>query len=186
MRSLLLSVRLAIPVLAAFTVLGAGACHRHARRYEEVVVVAPQVTGVALIGAQLDIRGDIEFDTGAATIRDSAASQAVLNSVLGILQTNPAITRVRVEGHTDSDGSDALNLALSNARAASVGAWLVAHGVSPGRLDPVGCGASDPLVPNTTPENKQRNRRTEFDIEELGGARPAGFTNPCTPNPLRR
>jgi outer membrane protein OmpA-like peptidoglycan-associated protein len=170
-------------VLVGLSIAG---CHRR-DRYREVVVVqgAPQVTGVALVGAQLDIQGDIEFDTGAATIRDTLPSQTMLNAVLLVLQANPAITRLRVEGHTDSDGTDALNLTLSNARALSVSGWLVAHGISATRIDPVGCGASDPLVPNTTPENKQRNRRTEFDIEALGGARPMGFTNACAPNPLR-
>jgi len=139
-----------------------------------------------LVGAQVDIRGDIEFDTGAATIRDSIASQLVLSSALQILQNNPSITKLRVEGHTDSDGTEASNLVLSQLRAAAVVKWLTDHGVALGRLTSVGCGASDPLVPNTSPDNKQRNRRTEFDVEELGGQRPSGYTNPCAPNPARR
>ncbi len=178
-----------LAVTMAAGILGTGCAHRHRTRYveQEVVVQAPAgLTGVVLVGAQLDIRGDIEFDTGAATIRDSMASQAVLSSILVILQNNPVITKVRVEGHTDSDGTDASNLVLSQLRAAAVVKWLVDHGVALGRLDAVGCGASDPLVPNVSAENKQRNRRTEFDLEELGGQRPEGYTNPCAPNPSRR
>jgi outer membrane protein OmpA-like peptidoglycan-associated protein len=183
------TVVLGLAAMVGASVLGLG-CHHRTRvvvREQEVVVEAPAgLTGVILVGAQIDIRGDIEFDTGAATIRDSMASQAVLSSVLTILQNNPSITRVRVEGHTDSDGSDASNLVLSQLRAAAVVKWLVDHGVALGRLNSVGCGASDPLVPNVSPENKQRNRRTEFDLEELGGRRPDGYTNPCAPNPMRR
>jgi outer membrane protein OmpA-like peptidoglycan-associated protein len=182
---------LGLAVLFGATVFGVG-CHHRTRVVTQVVVeappqtVTPQVVGAILVGAQLDIRGDIEFDTGAATIRESIASQAVLSAVLVILQNNPSITRVRVEGHTDSDGTDASNVVLSQLRAAAVVKWLVDHGVALGRLNSVGCGASDPLVPNTSPENKQRNRRTEFDIEELAGSRPDGYTNPCAPNPMRR
>jgi outer membrane protein OmpA-like peptidoglycan-associated protein len=180
------TIVLGLAAMVGASVLGLGCHHRTRVVREEVVVETPAgLTGVILVGAQIDIRGDIEFDTGAATIRDSMASQAVLSSVLTILQNNPSITRVRVEGHTDSDGTDASNLVLSQLRAAAVVKWLVDHGVSLGRLNSVGCGASDPLVPNVSPENKQRNRRTEFDLEELGGRRPDGYTNPCAPNPMR-
>jgi outer membrane protein OmpA-like peptidoglycan-associated protein len=177
---------LGLAIMSAASTFGLG-CHHRTRVITQEVVVGPPggLTGVVLVGAQLDIRGDIEFDTGAATIRDSVASQAVLSSILVILQNNPIITKVRVEGHTDSDGTDASNLVLSQLRAAAVVKWLVERGVSLGRLDAVGCGASDPLVPNVSPENKQRNRRTEFDLEELGGQRPDGYTNPCAPNPAR-
>src|ERR1700733_7790769 len=96
---------LGLAVLLSASVFGTG-CHHKTRVVREVVVETPSggLTGVVLVGAQIDIRGDIEFDTGAATIRDSMASQAVLSAVLVILQNNPSISRVRVEGHTDSDG----------------------------------------------------------------------------------
>jgi outer membrane protein OmpA-like peptidoglycan-associated protein len=162
----------------------AGLSCRH--RQQVVVVYSQELKGVVLVGAQIEITGNIEFDTGAATIRDTPASQGVLNQVLQILQQNPGITRLRVEGHTDSDGTDASNLVLSDQRAIAVVGWLAQHGVAPARLSPVGCAAHDPLVPNTTPENKQRNRRTEFDIEEMNGASPNGYTSPCAPNPARQ
>jgi outer membrane protein OmpA-like peptidoglycan-associated protein len=191
------SIVLGLAVLCGVSVCGLG-CHKRVRVVTQiqaepppaaVVTVtgpAPAIVGVVLVGAQMDIRGDIEFDTGAATIRDSIASQLVLSSVLQILQNNPSIQKVRVEGHTDSDGSEASNLVLSQLRSAAVVKWLIDHGVALGRLSSVGCGATDPLVPNTSAENKQRNRRTEFDVEELGGLRPEGYTNPCAPNPLRK
>ncbi|MGH7294935.1 MAG: OmpA family protein, partial [Polyangiaceae bacterium] len=134
--------------------------------------------------AQLDIPGEIEFDKGAATIRDTPGSHAVLDTALKILSTSPTITRVRIEGHTDSDGSKDLNLTLSEQRANSVIAWLTQKGIDAKRLHGVGCGAKDPLVPNTNDANKQKNRRTEFDVEEIDGKRPDGFTEACAPNPL--
>jgi outer membrane protein OmpA-like peptidoglycan-associated protein len=136
-----------------------------------------------MVGAQLDIKGEIEFDVGKATIKDSAASQQVLNAALQALQTAPQITKLRVEGHTDSDGAAALNLTLSEQRAASVITWLTSKGVDAKRLKGVGCGAKDPIAPNTTAENKQKNRRTEFDVEEIDGKKPDGFTDACAANP---
>ncbi|MGD0524675.1 MAG: TRL domain-containing protein [Polyangiaceae bacterium] len=133
-------------------------------------------------GAQLDIPGEIEFDVGAATIKDTPNSRAVLEAVLKAM-SHPSITKIRVEGHTDSDGNPQSNLGLSEKRAASVIAWLVGKGIDPKRLHGVGCGARDPLVPNTSAENKQRNRRTEFDVEDVRGKKPEGFTEACQPNP---
>jgi outer membrane protein OmpA-like peptidoglycan-associated protein len=137
-----------------------------------------------MLGAQLDIRGEVEFDVNQATIKDTAASQQVLSSALQALQAAPQITRLRVEGHTDSDGTVAANLTLSEKRAASVITWLTSKGVDAKRLRGVGCGSKDPLAPNTTAENKQKNRRTEFDVEEIDGKKPNGYTEPCAANPL--
>jgi outer membrane protein OmpA-like peptidoglycan-associated protein len=139
-----------------------------------------------MTGAQLDIQGDIEFDTGKATIRDTPASQSVLNQVLKILQTAPQLTKLRIEGHTDSDGKPDQNQKVSDDRAAAVVKWLVDKGIPAGRLTATGCAAKDPLVANDTPEHKQRNRRTEFDVEEMDGKQPPGYTAPCKPNPSRK
>ncbi len=136
-----------------------------------------------LIGAQLDIPGEIEFAVGQATINETPGSLAVLNAALTALQDNPNINKVRVEGHTDSDGTPQGNLTLSEKRAGAVMAWLTSKGVDPSRLIAVGCGSKDPLVPNTTPENKAKNRRTEFDVVEIDGKHPAGYTEACMPNP---
>jgi OOP family OmpA-OmpF porin len=147
---------------------------------------APPPPKLVLKGAQLDIKGEIEFDVDAATIKDTPASRAVLEAALNALTSTPGITKLRVEGHTDSDGSAALNLALSDKRAASVIAWLVSKGIDGKRLHGVGCGAKDPLVPNTSAANKQQNRRTEFDIEQMDGKKPDGYTDACKPNAAAR
>ena len=74
--------------------------------------------------------------------------------------------RIRIEGHTDSDGSDVYNLKLSQSRAESVRASLIERGVEDGRLLAVGFGEQQPVAPNTTEDDKARNRRVEFIIIE--------------------
>ncbi len=71
---------------------------------------------------------------------------------------------MEISGHTDSDGSEMYNLRLSQARAQAVVDYLVSRGISPSRLIAKGYGESRPVAPNDTPENKQKNRRTELKI----------------------
>ena len=67
-----------------------------------------------------------------------------------------------VEGHTDSDGPDDYNEALSLARAESVTSYFEAAGIDPARLQPAGAGESDPIASNETDDGKALNRRVEF------------------------
>src|ERR1019366_3248697 len=69
---------------------------------------------------------------------------------------------LEVQGHTDNVGADAYNMHLSQARADSVRAYLVAHGISPDRLVSKGYGFHQPLVPNNTDGNRALNRRVQF------------------------
>jgi outer membrane protein OmpA-like peptidoglycan-associated protein len=165
-----------LAVLAMAASVATTGCHAQAQ-----VATAPPPP--PMVGAQLDIKGEIEFDVGKATIKDTPGSQQVLNAALQALQNAPQITKLRIEGHTDSDGSAALNLSLSEERAKSVIAWLTSKGVDAKRLVGKGCGSKDPIAPNTTPDNKQKNRRTEFDVEEIDGKKPDGFTEACVANP---
>lgn len=182
------------PLLAALTLataLAATGCHAPPPPAPPPAPAAappprPTLIGVTMTGGQLDIAGDVEFDTGAATLRDTPGTRGVLGAVLKILQDNPVISRVRIEGHTDSDGTEAGNQALSEKRAGAVVKWLADKGVDSKRLSAVGCGQRDPLVPNTSPENKQRNRRTELDVELFDGKAPEGFTSACAPNASRK
>jgi len=83
--------------------------------------------------------------------------------VADLLKTHPTV-RVRIEGHTDSTGTPASNQTLSLARAETVRTTLVGLGIAPDRLTTVGFGATQPLVPDTTPANQAINRRVQFDV----------------------
>ena len=79
-----------------------------------------------------------------------------------MLKENPTV-RVKIVGHTDSDGADAANLDLSKRRGASVKNELAKNfGIDESRLESDGMGESKPVAPNDTPVNKALNRRVEF------------------------
>lgn len=105
----------------------------------------------------------IEFDTSRSTIRPE--SQSTLDQAAEAINANPDFGRLLVVGHTDSDGSEAANLSLSAARAEAVLDYLVeTGGVDPDRLEAEGRGETELLVtPEVTPEDKQRNRRIEWE-----------------------
>jgi outer membrane protein OmpA-like peptidoglycan-associated protein len=117
--------------------------------------------------SQIFIEGKIVFDTDKATIRPG--SEKVLGTLLQFLKEHPEVTRLRVEGHTDSDASDEHNQELSAQRALAVCHWLVDNGIDPMRLMAVGFGESKPIAPNEIAEGRAENRRTEFHVAEVNG-----------------
>ncbi len=106
------------------------------------------------------VRG-ITFETGKAIIRPS--SEYVLFEALYIFQTYPDLY-MEIQGHTDSKGDDAVNLALSQARADAVRQWFTDHGVEPDRIVAIGYGETNPLADNRTEAGRSENRRVEFRI----------------------
>lgn len=121
------------------------------------------------IGAQLDKLGHVDlygiyFDTDQATLK--ATSTEVLDQVKALLQSRPQL-RLVVAGHTDAEGGNEHNLALSRRRAAAVAAWLTEHGIDGGRLQAEGHGESRPVANNGTSEGRALNRRVEIrDVSE--------------------
>ena len=103
----------------------------------------------------------IRFDFDAASIRPD--SRETLNRLLKAIEARPDAGLV-IEGHTDAEGSDAYNLTLSENRARSVVNWLVAHGVSSGRLTAKGFGESRPVADNARPDGRALNRRVEITV----------------------
>jgi outer membrane protein OmpA-like peptidoglycan-associated protein len=113
------------------------------------------------------IEGQIVFDTDKATIRPE--SETVLKKLFDFVQAHPEITRIRVEGHTDSRASDEHNQTLSGNRALAVCNWLVDKGVDYARLIAVGFGKTRPIAPNELAEGRDDNRRVEFHVAEVRG-----------------
>lgn len=113
-------------------------------------------------GNRIVLWGKIFFDTAKWTIKP--ISYPVLDDVVDVLQKNPGITLVEVQGHTDSRGTDAYNMRLSQRRAEAARQYLINKGISPSRLRAVGYGERRPIAPNDTVEGMSQNRRTEFVI----------------------
>lgn len=104
---------------------------------------------------------NIYFDVNSANIK--AESFPILDTVAQTLIVNEGV-RVRIVGHTDSDGARSYNQTLSERRAQSVYDYLVRKGVPAARLTTAGYGEDRPAVPNTSAANKAQNRRIEFEI----------------------
>jgi OOP family OmpA-OmpF porin len=117
---------------------------------------------------QIRIREQVQFANNSAQILK--ASNFILEAVVKILKDNPQIQKVGIEGHTDSKGSAELNKKLSEKRAQSVVAWLVAHGVDKSHLTATGYGKERPIDTNDTDEGRANNRRVEFHILDQEGA----------------
>lgn len=113
---------------------------------------------------KISLRGAVNFDTGRASIqRDSLP---VLDQVAAVLKAHPEVKQVRVDGHTDSVGSNKLNRDLSQRRAAAVVEYLVSQGVTRERIRSAGFGEDQPVADNGTALGRARNRRVEFTILE--------------------
>lgn len=100
--------------------------------------------------------------------RLTASAKVILNQVADSLAAAPAM-KVEIGGHTDSQGSDAFNMKLSERRAQAVKDYLVARGIDPSRLQSKGYGESQPVETNETAEGRELNRRVEMKVLEGGG-----------------
>jgi outer membrane protein OmpA-like peptidoglycan-associated protein len=101
----------------------------------------------------------IHFDTGKATIQPG--SESILSQIVKLLQDN-ADLKLRVEGHTDSQGNATANQTLSDKRAQAVVAWLTGKGIAASRLAAKGFGATKPVADNSTDDGRAKNRRVEL------------------------
>lgn len=119
-------------------------------------VLVPQEQSLNLIVAL----APIQFESGSAQLTPD--SELTLDQVIAALENNDA--EVAVEGHTDAQGDDAFNLALSQDRARAVVNYLVAGGIAEDRLTPEGFGETEPIADNETEEGRAENRRIEFEV----------------------
>jgi outer membrane protein OmpA-like peptidoglycan-associated protein len=103
------------------------------------------------------------FDTGKAVLKPGARN--TLSKIAEQLKMNPD-AQIVIEGHTDSVGSEAMNQALSEKRAAAVRDYLAGRGVPSARVTMTGLGESAPIASNDTPAGRQQNRRVELVIAQ--------------------
>jgi outer membrane protein OmpA-like peptidoglycan-associated protein len=113
-------------------------------------------------GTVITLSGGVLFATGQATILPGA--QAQLNQVADTLKTQ-AEHHFTVEGHTDNQGTDAINNDLSNRRANAVRDYLVVRGVAAAAITAQGFGSTRPVSDNKTTEGRAMNRRVEIIVD---------------------
>ncbi len=116
---------------------------------------------------------DVLFAIGKFDLQPTA--REALAKFSGIVLAHPGL-KMQVEGYTDSVGSDTFNQTLSENRANSVRAYLIAQGIDPTSITAVGYGKSNPVASNDTSTGRQQNRRVEIIISgeiigtQIGGA----------------
>jgi chemotaxis protein MotB len=113
------------------------------------------------------VKGRVLFPTASAQFAPGA--RKILDAIARIVQEYPDY-KLDIGGHTDSrpihTAKFASNWELSALRATAVLRYLISRGVNPRRMTATGYADTDPLVPNTSPENMAKNRRVEFVLEK--------------------
>ncbi|NRT54400.1 OmpA family protein [Sphaerotilus uruguayifluvii] len=149
--------------------IGAVAGNLWSRRMEEKrheMEQATAGTGVTVARTEdnqlrVNLPGDISFDTGRANIRPDMAP--ILSKFARGLDGS---MNVQIIGHTDSQGSDAINNPLSKDRADAVRDYLVAQGAPAAHIHTEGRGEHQPIADNATAEGRAKNRRVEIFLRE--------------------
>jgi len=148
--------------------LGGYVWSRHMEQKKQAMERATMGSGVAVTQTpdnqlKLNIPSDVSFDTGRADIKPNL--RPILDQFASGLSTQPN-TEVRIVGHTDNTGSDALNDRLSVDRAQSTRQYLINRGVDPNRIQIAGRGEREPIADNSSEAGRARNRRVEIFLGE--------------------
>lgn len=122
---------------------------------------------IKLTCKEIKIDGKVYFATGKASIKKK--SYSLLDQVAGVLTHAKFITKMQVEGHTDSRGKAASNAKLSQARADAVRAYLMGKNIKAERLTAVGFGEDRPIASNKSRKGRAENRRVAFTVTERSG-----------------
>lgn len=152
-----------LPLLLLLALLGWFLAHRHAATDTAAtaaapVAMAPAGTPSAATSGMPDL-GAVHFATNQATLTPDG--QATLQRAADYMKQNPGV-RLRVEGYTDSTGTEPHNDSLSVQRAATVEQFLQGQGIEKSRLTGQGFGPQAPVATNATPDGKADNRRAEL------------------------
>jgi OmpA-OmpF porin, OOP family len=120
----------------------------------------PEVTEQVKKRLNFATRG-IYFETGKATLKSN--SYAMLNEIISIMEEYTDYS-LRISGFTDSQGSEATNLRLSQARVDAVKSYLSRNSVSESRIEATGYGEAKPIATNATSAGRAQNRRVELEL----------------------
>jgi OOP family OmpA-OmpF porin len=131
-------------------------------------------------GDQIVLPEQIEFELNDSHIRQTQKTLEALGKLADVMKKHPNITKLRIEGHTDSSGKAVRNDRLSKARADAVAKWLTDNGVESNRLTTAGFGSKHPLVTNDSAEHRAQNRRTEYYVDEVDGKKVDAQTTQTT------
>lgn len=132
--------------------------------FEEIDALRRQLESLAAretVDGLVMTLGDFVFDSASANIKQGAVDN--FTKVLDFIDGYPD-RNIRIEGHTDSSGSDAFNLNLSQQRADAVKSLLVDYGINSSRIEAIGMGESLPVADNNTEAGKAKNRRVDIII----------------------
>jgi outer membrane protein OmpA-like peptidoglycan-associated protein len=149
--------------------VGAVAGNLWSKRMEEKRAAMEKATAGTGIGVvrtdtnelKVNVPSDFSFDVGRADVRP--AMRPVLDQFAQGLDPQ---MRVRIVGHTDSTGSDAINEPLSVNRAEAVRNYLADRGVASSRVDVSGLGARQPVADNASDAGRAQNRRVEIFLSD--------------------
>jgi len=114
-------------------------------------------------GREIVISSGLEFQLNEASLSPEARSK--LDEVASALAREPN-TSIRIDGFTDTSGTDAINEPLSKERARAVAGYIEQKGVAPERVTTQGLGSHNPVGDNATPDGRAKNRRAEISVEE--------------------
>jgi outer membrane protein OmpA-like peptidoglycan-associated protein len=128
---------------------------KEGERFERNLVLVPLEVG------QTIRLNNVFFETAKTALLPESTRE--LDRLVGLLASMPTL-KIEVRGHTDTVGSDADNMTLSEGRAAAVVTYLVSHGIAQDRLRSRGFGETAPIGSNATDEGRQLNRRVEFVV----------------------
>jgi outer membrane protein OmpA-like peptidoglycan-associated protein len=143
------------------------------QREQEMQELRAAMGGIATVDdseqdeMKITLDGVVLFQSGESDLLPPAENR--LATVASALEEHASDKRITIEGHTDSTGPAQLNEQLSKERADSVKEFLVAQGIEENRIETVGKGPNEPMVPNDSPTNRAMNRRVEIILGDAGG-----------------
>ncbi len=156
---------------AALGALAGGAIANYMNQQQQVLQSSPELKNKGInvsrqdtATIKLNLPSAVTFAVDKADLNSNVINS--LNEIVGVLNQYPS-TVIHVSGFTDSDGSDAYNLALSQRRAQAVANYLISRGVAASRLRAKGYGESHPIASNASAAGKAQNRRAELHIRAI-------------------